>query len=299
MKSYIRTIALLPLMLFGLALNAQDNEKLLQIYGYLSESPEYLLEPAGYAVHYLRTLTVTDNQSKEQVPLVDTLTLVIGNRWSVFYNLNYVARWSVWGRQNVKKTRQATKPVSLQPIPLSSVLDKKNASKDYVESNFGEPELVYTDHRENRIVSVLYAPFNLSNERNDSYKWNLREGQDTILNYMCNQAELDYSGRNYTAWYAAEIPIPDGPWKFCGLPGLILKVQDSEGLSMYEAIGLELLDNAYISMNDDLEKVPLSYFNQIANEARSVRKGSFLFDGEFFFTESRPYSYPEIELKEK
>lgn len=299
MKDSIRTIVLLPIILFDLVLNAQNNEKHLQPYGYSSESPEFLLESADYAVHYLRTQTVLNNQTKEQVSLIDTLTLVIGNRWSVFYNINYDVRFSAWGRQNVKKTRQATKPTSLQTVPLSSVLDKKNASKDYVEGNFGEPTLVYIDHRENRIMSVLYAPFNVLNEQKYSYKWSLREGQDIILNNICKQADLDYSGRNYTAWYATEIPIPDGPWKFCGLPGLILKVQDSEGLLVYEAIGLELLDNAYITMKDDIEKVPLSYFNQVANEARSVRKGSFIFDGELFFTESRPYSYPEIELKGK
>lgn len=303
MKSFIHVIVivlfLIPIFMFEVAINAQDSKTQFTSYGYSSKSPEYFLESANYAVQYLRTQTVLNNQTKDQESLVDTLTLVIGNRWSVFYNTNYNARFSAWGRQNIKKTRQATKSASLEIIPLSLVLDKKNASKDYIEGNFGEPTLVYADHRENRIISVLYAPFNILNEQNYDYEWNLQEGQDSVLNYECKRAELYYKGRNYTAWYATEIPIPYGPWKFCGLPGLILKVKDEDGLVAYEVIGLESLDNAFITMNDNLEKVPLLYFNQVANEARSKINGSFLFDGELFFTESQPYSYPEIELKTK
>lgn len=33
----------------------------------------------------------------------------------------------------------------------------------------------------------------------------------------------------YTSWYAPEIALNKGPWKFNGLPGLILKVEDSKG----------------------------------------------------------------------
>ena len=45
---------------------------------------------------------------------------------------------------------------------------------------------------------------------------------DLLRNEIC----LDLRGRTYTAWYAHDIPIGDGPWKFHGLPGLILKVND-------------------------------------------------------------------------
>lgn len=50
----------------------------------------------------------------------------------------------------------------------------------------------------------------------------------TILGYHCQKATTTYRGRNYILWFAKEIPIPYGPYKFYGLPGLILSVQDDQ-----------------------------------------------------------------------
>lgn len=59
---------------------------------------------------------------------------------------------------------------------------------------------------------------------------------DTIhlSGYSCNKAQTHYAGRNYTAWYSLEIPIPYGPFKFWGLPGLILKIEEESGLFIWE-----------------------------------------------------------------
>lgn len=49
-----------------------------------------------------------------------------------------------------------------------------------------------------------------------------------ILGYTCQKATTVYRGRNYILWFAKEIPIHYGPYKFNGLPGLILAVQDDQ-----------------------------------------------------------------------
>ena len=282
--------------------HAQDRIPPITVYGYSNDAIDYILEPAEYYVWYRRKQIVINEQTKEREYLIDTLALVIGQRWSVFYNTTYDARFSSWGRQNLKKTRQATKSTSLQSVPLSSVLDKKNAAKDYVEGVFGEPEVIYTDRFDNKIYSVLYAPFNIICEQNPDppLGWELMDACDTVLSYPCKQAEMHYAGRDYTASYAQEIPIPDGPWKSYGLPGLILKLLDQEGYFGYEAIGIENLNHSsFITMKNDYENVPLKYFNIIANEARCIRKGSFLLDGEFILTEARPYSYFVMEQEDE
>jgi GLPGLI family protein len=41
------------------------------------------------------------------------------------------------------------------------------------------------------------------------------------------KATTEFAGRTYVAWYTTEISIADGPYKFHGLPGLILSIYDT------------------------------------------------------------------------
>ena len=61
-----------------------------------------------------------------------------------------------------------------------------------------------------------------------------------ILGYQCFKAECDFRGRHWTAWCTMQIPVQDGPWKFCGLPGLILEMEESHGHYAFRCIGIEM-----------------------------------------------------------
>ena len=69
--------------------------------------------------------------------------------------------------------------------------------------------------------------------------WTLGTEHQTIIGYDCQKATCHWRGRDYEAWFTAAIPVKAGPWKFGGLPGLILKVYDTERLYTFEAVGLE------------------------------------------------------------
>ncbi|MCT3899601.1 GLPGLI family protein [Elizabethkingia anophelis] len=57
--------------------------------------------------------------------------------------------------------------------------------------------------------------------------WKILPDKDKIGDFEVQKAEVNYGGRNWTAWFTAEISIPEGPYIFNGLPGLIVKVKDS------------------------------------------------------------------------
>ena len=59
------------------------------------------------------------------------------------------------------------------------------------------------------------------------FNWTLEEGEKEIAGYLCKRASCSFRGREYTAWYAPEIPISEGPYAFNGLPGLILELSDT------------------------------------------------------------------------
>lgn len=77
-----------------------------------------------------------------------------------------------------------------------------------------------------------------------AFEWRISEDTCTILDYACRRAECDFRGRTYTAWFAEEIPVSCGPWKFHGLPGLIMAVEDSEGDYSFRIEGIEQCDEA-------------------------------------------------------
>ncbi len=67
-------------------------------------------------------------------------------------------------------------------------------------------------------------------------QWQMGTEIQTILGYKCQKAVCHWRGRDFVAWFAPGIPVKAGPWKFGGLPGLILKLNDMENLYRFEAV---------------------------------------------------------------
>ena len=68
-----------------------------------------------------------------------------------------------------------------------------------------------------------------------SIKWEITDSVEVVLGYHAQMAKCNFRGRNYIAWFTHEIPTTIGPWKFSGLPGLILKVEDDKRHYVFEA----------------------------------------------------------------
>ena len=74
-------------------------------------------------------------------------------------------------------------------------------------------------------------------------QWQLcPDSSATILGYPCRLAIANYKGRLWSVWYAEDIPLYHGPWKLCGLPGLILRAYDSQRHYVFDAIGIKTAD---------------------------------------------------------
>ena len=78
----------------------------------------------------------------------------------------------------------------------------------------------------------------------------------TILDYQCIMATTDYHGRKWTVWFTPEIPMQDGPWKFCGLPGLIMEASEPSGQHRFTVTGIETSSQPiYPVFNTEYEKM--------------------------------------------
>ena len=86
-----------------------------------------------------------------------------------------------------------------------------------------------------------------------------------ILGYNCKKATCRFRGRDYEVWYATLIPISRGPWKFSGLPGLILAVSDSQNQIQFECTEIRITS------------VPIvKYASKIDDRATKVERKEFL-----------------------
>ncbi|KGE14457.1 GLPGLI family protein [Sphingobacterium deserti] len=78
--------------------------------------------------------------------------------------------------------------------------------------------------------------------------WTVSEETKTIGGYSCQKATVAYKGRDYSAWFASELPFSSGPWKFHGLPGLILEVVDAKKDVQWLYAGFDKQDNGSVAL---------------------------------------------------
>ncbi|MBS1735943.1 MAG: GLPGLI family protein [Bacteroidetes bacterium] len=93
---------------------------------------------------------------------------------------------------------------------------------------------LFKDYESRRIIFEYNSSFIKSKNKENFYSdtlygivWNLSDEIKKIDTFDCYKATASFRGRNYVAWYAPSIAISEGPWKFGGLPGLILEIYDT------------------------------------------------------------------------
>jgi GLPGLI family protein len=86
-------------------------------------------------------------------------------------------------------------------------------------------------------------PLYLSYSEEIKISWKIENEKKKIGEYEAQKATTEFGGRKWTAWFAESIPFPDGPYKFSGLPGLIVKIEDAEKNYSWELKGNKKIEN--------------------------------------------------------
>ena len=100
---------------------------------------------------------------------------------------------------------------------------------------------VYKNMPSNGLVTAIHFPGRIVTQDsiNHLFDWQLVEGDSIVCGYLCHKAQTTFRGRTWTAWYTLDLPYNDGPWKLCGLPGLILHAQDSTRQFIFDCTSIE------------------------------------------------------------
>ncbi|MEG0760568.1 GLPGLI family protein [Chryseobacterium piscicola] len=75
-------------------------------------------------------------------------------------------------------------------------------------------------------ITSGFTPANIGYVEDSKFNWKILSDKQKIGEYNTQKATTEYGGRKWTAWFSTDIPFQDGPYKFSGLPGLIVKIED-------------------------------------------------------------------------
>ena len=139
----------------------------------------------------------------------------------------------------VTEWKKKNKGAGSAPLKIGNSGKKTEGWTEYYYVDF------FKDFTKGNLTEYAYMPRGIPHcyytEDLPAFNWEMSEDTITIAGYLCQKATCRFRGRDFTAWFTTEIPISNGPVKFGGLPGLILKIYDSEKLFIYECVKIENL----------------------------------------------------------
>ncbi|WP_289872443.1 GLPGLI family protein [uncultured Duncaniella sp.] len=119
--------------------------------------------------------------------------------------------------------------------PTLDEFDK--VSKKVGSCSLTETLKIFNENKLNHYEGI-FGDYYVYTEELPEFDWKISNETDEICGYRCRKATAEFRGRTWDAWYAEEIQISNGPLKFGGLPGLILKIEDEKKEHIFEAIQL-------------------------------------------------------------
>lgn len=149
---------------------------------------------------------------------MEYMILLIGNHKSIFLSYNNM----LW----IKRYREAVERNQVQE--LFSSQDRPPASRFRYS--------IYKNFPEGKVTTVDHLPGNhfRYEEYMDQFNWELTNQRKSILGFTAQKATTYYGGRVWVAWFTTDIQFSEGPYKFHGLPGLILKISDTKNHYVFE-----------------------------------------------------------------
>ena len=206
MKS-LKKLIILPVLLLGLMVSAQET-----------------------ANRFFYELTYKPKKDSAKIEKVMT-TLDITKDKSLYRDFTLVAQDSIL-------------KVEVEAMQKAGVF--KDISKSFKTPKFSEK--IYKSYPEMKIqymekIANGFTPQNIAYNEDVKFNWSILSDKVKIGTYTTQKATTEFGGRKWTAWFSTDIPFQDGPYKFYGLPGLIVKIEDDGGNYSWELKGNKKIEN--------------------------------------------------------
>lgn len=192
-----------------------------------------------------------DSLNKENV-IKEIMNLDISDKGSTFYSNLLLDKDSIFMDQVEKGKISGNITLDFRKI-------KKSQANFIISKKY--PSLEITLH-------TSFNALNLAVKENKILNWKIQPETNIIEGFKVQKATMNFAGRNWTAWFAKDIQLQDGPYKFCGLPGLVLNIQDENGDFIFSIIGIKKKYSRTFINHFKLKEITVteSKFNQLWNE---------------------------------
>jgi GLPGLI family protein len=157
---------------------------------------------------------------------------VKGNR-SLFISEHKLIRDSLFTALKMTDNRKEQKDFS------------KGEGKKHFEPTFFEYFIVKNIPEQKTFYYDRVAGKQIYYQEDRPLKWEISNTNEKQNGYVTQKAVVDFGGRVWTAWFAKDIPVSDGPYKFSGLPGLIVKLEDDKGDYKFDLAKKIVINNAF------------------------------------------------------
>ncbi len=141
-------------------------------------------------------------------------------------------------------SRQKFVSDSIRDAYIQKQLASGSGNFSYNDNNAGKVgysvNKSYPDFKINLHTSLGQNRFDVTDVR--TMDWKILPDKKKIDKFEVQKATLDFGGRTWTAWFSQDFPFQDGPYKFRGLPGLILEMEDSTGTHIFKFAGSKKFD---------------------------------------------------------
>ncbi len=176
-------------------------------------------DSARAIVHYKFT-HLRDTTQKDK-PYTENMELVVGSSASVYKSYDRITQMAALKKQ-IREQMAAGGPMQIKAGGASS--------RDEFYQFPNENKMV---HKQNLINDYLIEePFPAIN-------WKISSDTATFGGLHCQKATTHFKGRDYIAWFCADLPFRAGPWKLNGLPGLIVDAHDVKNEVVFKFDGIE------------------------------------------------------------
>ena len=161
---------------------------------------------------FVYQVTMKQNASDKNDITTEQANLDVTPKGSIFYSAKNVVRDSIFA-----KARQTQ---NFSSIDRSQMENLRSAITYTINKDYAKQDITFN----NRIGRDQY-----SYTENKPFQWKIGTETVKIGEYNTQKAETTYGGRTWNVWFTTDVPFQDGPYKFSGLPGLIVKAEDTSG----------------------------------------------------------------------